>query len=165
MTYVLPWCNNEQYVIISLSLKHWQEKIHRENHVRFLGVLLDSSTLSWKTHFTELSKKLSGTVGLFCKIRHYVPQDTLILLYDVDWALCIFSLIWNISLGINPIGLGGQNGPPRVLAKYLRNGFADLHETLGLLRQLYRSSFNIKSLRTGHSLLPWQPINGGGVLC
>ena len=46
-------------------------------------------------------------------------------------------------------------GPLRVFAKYLKNSLADLPETLRLLRQLYRSSFKIKSLRISHSLLPW----------
>ena len=27
-------------------------------------------------------------------------------------------------------GGGGQNGPPRLFAKYLKNDLADLHETL-----------------------------------
>ena len=48
--------------------------------MKFLGVLLDSS-LSWKPHITELSKKLSRTVGLFYEIRHYAPLETLKLLY------------------------------------------------------------------------------------
>ena len=30
---------------------------------------------------------------------------------------------------IPPIWTGGQNGPLRVFAKYLKNGLADLHET------------------------------------
>ena len=64
----------------NITVKIGKKKIHRENHVRFLGVLLES-TLSWKTNITELSKKLSRTVGLFYRIRHYAPQDTLILLY------------------------------------------------------------------------------------
>ena len=45
--------------------------------------------------------------------------------------------------------------PLRVFAKYLKNGLVDLHETLSVLRPLYRSSFEIKGLRIGHSLLPW----------
>ena len=53
-----------------ITIKIGKKKIHRENHVRFIGVLLDSA-LSWKTHITELSKKLPQTVGLFCKIRHH----------------------------------------------------------------------------------------------
>ena len=52
----------------------------KETCVKFFGVLLDS-TLSWKPHFTELSKKLSRTAGLLYKIRHYTPIETLKLLY------------------------------------------------------------------------------------
>ena len=64
-----------------ITLKIGRKKIHRENHVRFLGVLLDA-TLSWKTHI-NLKKKLSRTVGLFYKIRHLAPQETLLLLYHM----------------------------------------------------------------------------------
>ena len=35
--------------------------------------------------------------------------------------------------------------PMRVFAKYLKNGLADLHQTLWLLRQLYRSSLKYKA--------------------
>ena len=52
----------------------------QETCVKFLGVLLDS-TLSWKLHLTELSKKLSRIVGLLYKIRHYTPLNMLKLLY------------------------------------------------------------------------------------
>ena len=55
----------------------------------------------------------------------------------------------------NPIWTGGPKGPPEGFSKYLKNGLADLHETLCLLRPLYRSSFKMKSLSIGHSLLPW----------
>ena len=62
---------------------------------------------------------------------------------------------------LNPIRTGGQNFPLRVFAKYIKNGLANLHETLCLLRPIYMSSFKIKSLKIDHSLLPWKPINGG----
>ena len=60
----------------------------------------------------------------------------------------------------NPIWTGGGGGrgakcPPQGFAKYLKNGLANLHETVWLLRPIYRSSFEIKSLSIGHSLLPW----------
>ena len=45
--------------------------------------------------------------------------------------------------------------PLRVFTKYLKNSLADLKETWLILRPLYRSSFEIESLRIGHSLLPW----------
>ena len=61
-------------------IKFGRKKVNQETCVKLLGVLLDSS-LSWKPHITELSKKLSRTVGLFYKIRHYAPLETLKLLY------------------------------------------------------------------------------------
>ena len=50
------------------------------NYVKYLGVLVDS-TLTWKPHIIELSKKLARTVGIFFKIRHHVTPETLKLLY------------------------------------------------------------------------------------
>ena len=39
------------------------------------------STLSWKPHVSELSKKLARNCGIFYKIRHFVKAETLKLLY------------------------------------------------------------------------------------
>ena len=55
-------------------------RIKQESCVKFLGLLFDSN-LSWKFHLTELSRMLARTDGLFYRIRHYAPKDTLILLY------------------------------------------------------------------------------------
>ena len=63
-----------------IILKFGKKKISQETSIKFLGVLLDSH-LSWKSHITELSKKLSKTVGLFYKVKHYAPLETLKLLY------------------------------------------------------------------------------------
>ena len=48
--------------------------------MKFFGVLLDE-TLSWRSHLIELSRKLARSVGIFYKLRHYVPLDTLISIY------------------------------------------------------------------------------------
>ena len=53
--------------VSQIILKFGKQKINQENCVKFLGLLLDSN-LNWKAHITELSKKLSRTVGLFYKI-------------------------------------------------------------------------------------------------
>ena len=50
-----------------IRIKIRNKRITEENDVKFLGVLLDS-TLSWKPHITELSKKLSKTIGIFYKL-------------------------------------------------------------------------------------------------
>ena len=61
-------------------IRFCRKKIQREKYVKFLGVLLDEN-LSWKYHSNELSKKLSRTIGIFYRIRHFVPFEILTLLY------------------------------------------------------------------------------------
>ena len=59
-----------------IVLKFGCKKITRANHVKFLGVLLDEAHC-WKFHLIELSRKLSRSVGIFNKLRHFVPKETL----------------------------------------------------------------------------------------
>ena len=63
-----------------IVIRFCRKRIQREKYVKFLGVLLDEN-LSWKYHINELSKKLSRTIGIFYKIRHFVPYEVLKLLY------------------------------------------------------------------------------------
>ena len=64
-----------------INLKFGKKGIKRVKYVKFLGVLVDEH-LSWNYHINELCKKLSRTTGIFYQIRHYVPLQTLICLYD-----------------------------------------------------------------------------------
>ena len=52
-------------------------------YVKYLGVLIDNH-LSWRNHIDYISSKFSKTISLFAKLRHTVPQHTLITLY---WSL------------------------------------------------------------------------------
>ena len=52
-----------------IVIRFCREKIQREKYVKFLGALFDEN-LGWKYH-NELSKKLSKTIGIFCRIRHF----------------------------------------------------------------------------------------------
>ena len=61
-----------------IVIRFCRKKIQREN--KFLGILLDSN-LSWKYHINELLKKLSRTIGMFYKIRCFVPSEFLRLFY------------------------------------------------------------------------------------
>ena len=63
-----------------IKIKLGQKAINQVNCIKYLGIFIDS-TLSWKPHVTELSKKLVRNCGIFFKIRHYVNPDTLKLLY------------------------------------------------------------------------------------
>ena len=77
--------SQQRKITYHIVLQIGRKMIKQESPMKFLGVLLDSN-LSWKTHLTELSKKLAGTAGLFYKIRHYAPTDTLTSLYHGIFA-------------------------------------------------------------------------------
>ena len=65
--------------------------------VKILGVLHDSS-LSWKHHIAELSKKLARIIRIFYKVKHLIPLETLKILYH--------SLLYSfVSYGITVWGL------------------------------------------------------------
>ena len=68
------------------------------NSVKYLGILVDS-TLTWKPHVTELSKKLATTSGIFFKIRHHVSHETLRLLY---YSLFYSFISYGICVGSDP---------------------------------------------------------------
>ena len=63
-----------------IVIRFCRKRIQTEKYVKFLGVLLDEN-LCWKYHINELSKKLSRAIGIFYKIRHFVPYEVLKLLY------------------------------------------------------------------------------------
>ena len=58
-----------------IVIKFCRKRIQREKYVKFLGVLLDENP-SWK-----YEQKLSRTIRIFYKIRHFVPYEVLKLLY------------------------------------------------------------------------------------
>ena len=49
--------------------------------MKYLGVLIDYK-LSWKNHIDSITLKLSKTIRLLSKIRHFVPFHTLVSIYN-----------------------------------------------------------------------------------
>ena len=52
-----------------------------EDHVKYLGVLLDIN-LSWKFQIINVALKISRTVGVVARLRHFVPRTTLLNIYQ-----------------------------------------------------------------------------------
>ena len=89
----------------SRSYHTYEEKITRATTVKFTGVLLDAH-LSWKSHITKPSKKLASTVGIFYKIRHLFPLETLKILFfsQLQNSICNFCNFF-VTYGIAVWGL------------------------------------------------------------
>ena len=67
-----PRVNLEDRIVLKLN----RTKIYESTKIKYLGLILDSR-LSWKFHISELSKKLSRSVGMLYKIRDYTPKKSL----------------------------------------------------------------------------------------
>ena len=52
-----------------------------KDYLKYLGVLIDNK-LSWKNNIDSITLKLSKTIGLLSKIRHFVPFHTLVSIFN-----------------------------------------------------------------------------------
>ena len=50
--------------------------LERKDFVKFLGILIDCN-LKWKHHIDFISLKISKTIGILARLRHFVPTETL----------------------------------------------------------------------------------------
>ena len=71
-----------------------KKAIQQKDHVKYLGVLIDSQ-LTFKYHITAVSKKISRTTGLMYRIRKYVDNKTLTMIY---YSLIYPYLIYGIPI-------------------------------------------------------------------
>ena len=72
--YNQPLKHNVTIIINKTALKE-------SDHIKHLGVMIDS-TLSWKDHILNLTKKLSRAIGVMYKIRSFVNRAILKNLYS-----------------------------------------------------------------------------------
>ena len=79
----------------NLLIKINGEKLKRAKTTKFLGVLVDDH-LNFKCHIDQLTQKLSKYVGLFFKLRHLLPQSTLLTLYKTLFEPHLYycTIIW-----------------------------------------------------------------------
>ena len=64
--------------VFPLYFDHSQIKM--EANGKFLGVFIDNR-LSFKDHISYIHSKISKTIGIFYKVKHYLPENILINLY------------------------------------------------------------------------------------
>ena len=81
-----------------------------EDHVKYLGVLLDSN-LSWKFQINNVALKISRTVGVVARLRHFVPRTTLLNIYQ---SLIFFYLTYH-DIWFGGLGSSCQNSFTKIL--------------------------------------------------
>ena len=55
--------------------------LEMKDYVKYLGLMIDSN-LSWKYHIESICYKISQSIGIIAKIRHYVPRRVLLSVYN-----------------------------------------------------------------------------------
>ncbi len=74
------FCNSSRISNNLFSLKIGNRIISQVKSVKYLGIHIDEM-LTWKTHVSNLEKKLSRACALICKLRYFVDQACLIQYY------------------------------------------------------------------------------------
>ena len=99
--YLLINKNPKQIVSSAFNISIDGDKIERCSSTKYLGLYLDEK-LSWSTHIQHLSLQLAKITGLLYRLRSYVTDDTLLMLY--------FSLVYSrIQYGITLWGTSAKS--------------------------------------------------------
>ena len=69
-------------VMIKIFDIHTKEFVllDQKTYIKYLGILIDSN-LTWKYHISNITSKISQTIGVVARLRHFVPSSTLLTLY------------------------------------------------------------------------------------
>ena len=54
-----------------VTIKINRKAINEKDSIKYLGVFIDS-TLSWKNHILNISKKISRAIGIMYKLRPFL---------------------------------------------------------------------------------------------
>ena len=79
-THFMVFRNNRRKLTIHDTLMIRGHEIEIVESTKFLGVYLDSG-LTWRNHIDYIKGKIARGIGILCKARKYLKENTLITLY------------------------------------------------------------------------------------
>ena len=81
------------------NLKICNTPIERVKEFSFLGIIINEN-INWKSHVRHISKKISQTIGIMNRIKHYVPLVCLKLIYQslIHSHLNYGILLWGFEI-------------------------------------------------------------------
>ena len=62
--------------------------LEQQDYVKYLGILIDKN-LSWKYNIDYVASKISRTIGIIARLRHFIPLSTLLIIYRSLVAPCL----------------------------------------------------------------------------
>ena len=84
-----------------------KKAIEQKSYVKYLGVLIDEN-LNWKEHISNVTKKISRSVGIICKLRLCMNRSLLRTLY--------YTLVFShLNYGIRPWGFPCKKDLDKIL--------------------------------------------------
>ena len=97
--FVLFSLKNKPLKTITLLMN--RQAIAQKEYVKYLGVLIDSK-LTFQFHITGVTKKISRTIGLLYKLRHYVSNKIATsIYYSLIYPFLIYAIpIWGSAANI-----------------------------------------------------------------
>ena len=63
----------QKKIVNTINLKINNKPMKQKDSIKYFGIIVDSS-LNWKEHIKQLSKKISRGIGLISKLCHYVSK-------------------------------------------------------------------------------------------
>ena len=78
-----------------ITIKIYKKAISEKDHVKYLGILIDS-TLTWRNHIDNIASKISKSIGLLYKIRYFVDIKIIkTLYYSLVYPYLIYAIeVW-----------------------------------------------------------------------
>ena len=73
--------SHQPKIVVFDNKQNKKVALEHKDFVKYLGILIDKS-LSWKHHIEHIIIKVSRTVGLIAKLRHFLPTHTLLNMYQ-----------------------------------------------------------------------------------
>ena len=121
-----------------LKLKLHGKRLTFNESTKYLGVCIDRN-LNWKSQIDILAKKLRRTNGIISKLRHFLPQPTMIQIYHA-----LFQSHLNYSLQVWAQNLPKTNRLQKLQKSALRliTFSAPFTPSLPIFRQLKISNIN-----------------------
>lgn len=133
--------------------------IRQSNSVKFLGLLIDPH-LTWKCHVDLLCNKISKTLGVLHKIKHFVPRRVLLSLYNtlILPHLSYCNIAWGNTFQsyLNRLYVLQKRAIRLITSSHYRANTADLFKELNILNifDIYKHQMGIFMFKISHELLP-----------